>query len=228
MFFQFLQLHNVITKLHILVHIDLHCFFVNGWHFSWAETASGTVSVLTSFESWIPNTDKDAFWPWSWSLDTTDLLTNEIEDPELLIASTFRLKSLLVRLIRTAGSPPWAMLVATVVASETFFVVSFFGKSLCNSLLCRLPQLDTLHVLLLQSYDMWSGVKQLKYSRNFWTCSRCPFTFNDLNFSRVQIGWCPSLKGLSRFFSLFDSSVFEAKAIRSSQELLLWRQAILW
>ena len=71
------------------------------------------------------------------------------------IASTFRLKSLFVSLIRTTGSPPWVLLFATaVVVSETFFVVSFFGRSLCKSLLCRLPQMGTLHVLLLQSFDM--------------------------------------------------------------------------
>ena len=39
--------------------------------------------------------------------------------------------SLFVSLIRTTGSPPWVMLVITaVVASETFFVVSFFSKLL--------------------------------------------------------------------------------------------------
>ena len=122
--------------------------------------------------------------------------------------------SLFVSLIGTTGSPPWVMLVATaVVASETFFVVSCFGSSLCKSLLCRLPQLGTLQVLLLQSFDMWPGFKQLKHSRNFWTCSRRSFTFSDLNFSHVQIGCCPSLKGHSKFLGLLDSSAFEAKVL---------------
>ena len=35
---------------------------------------------------------------------------------------------------------------------------------------------------------MWLGLKQLKRSRNFWTCSRRSFTFLDLNFSQVQMG----------------------------------------
>ena len=32
---------------------------------SHAETAIGTISVLTSCEPWIPATDRDAFRPWS-------------------------------------------------------------------------------------------------------------------------------------------------------------------
>ena len=64
---------------------------------SMVETSVFTVfsvfSVFTSFDPLIPATDRDAFRPWSWSLDTTDLSTNENEDPESHIASTFGLKS---------------------------------------------------------------------------------------------------------------------------------------
>ena len=42
---------------------------------------------------------------WSWSLDTNELSTKYIEDPESHIARPFRLKSLFVSLMRT-GSPP--------------------------------------------------------------------------------------------------------------------------
>ena len=42
---------------------------------------------------------------WSWSLDTNELSTSYIEDPESHIARPFRLKSLFVSLMRT-GSPP--------------------------------------------------------------------------------------------------------------------------
>ena len=106
------------------------------------------------------------------------------------------------------------MLVATaVVASETFFVVSFFGKSMCKSLLCRLHQLDTLHVLPLQSFEKLPGLKQLKHSRNFLTCSRRSITFIDLNLSHVQINCCPSSKGHSMFLGLLDSSAFETNVI---------------
>ena len=156
MVFQFLQLHSLVTQLQFLVQMELHCC----QDFSWAETAIGNISCLTSCEPWIPATNKDAFRPWNSSLDNTDFSTNEVEDPESHIASTLKLKSLFFSLIRTTGSPHWVMLVATaVVASETFFVVSFFGKSLCNRFLCRFPQLGTLHVLLLQSFDMRPGLK---------------------------------------------------------------------
>ena len=47
------------------------------------------------------------------------------------------------------------MLVATAVAaSETLAMVSFLTGSLCKNLMCLFPHLPTLHVLLLQSFDM--------------------------------------------------------------------------
>ena len=135
------------------------------------KTDIGTISVLTSCKPWILAFDKDAFWTWSWSIDTTDLSTTEIDDPESQIASLFRLKFLFVSLIRTTGSPPWVKLIATaVVASEIFSVVSLFGKLLCKILLRRLPQLGTLHVLLLQYFEMWPGLKQLKWIQNGVEC----------------------------------------------------------
>ena len=47
--------------------------------------------------------------------------------------------------IRTTGSPPSVMFVATaVVTSEAPVVASLFEKSLCKSLFCRRPQMSTL------------------------------------------------------------------------------------
>ena len=190
-----------------------NCTGVNGREFLWSEKAIGTNSVLTSCESWIPATNKDALRPWSWSLDTTDLSTIEIEEPKSYIASTFRLKLLFVRLIRITGSPAWVILVATaVVASDTLAVASFLKRSLCKNPMCRFAQLGTLHVLL-QSFDRWPGLKQLKYSRNFWTWSRCSVTFINLNFSQVGKGCCSPLEGHSRFLRLLESSAFEAKVL---------------
>ena len=122
-----------------------HKIVVKGPVFLCAETATGTICILTSCDPWIPATDKDAFRPWNWSLDTTDFSTNEIEDLESHVASIFRLKSLFASL-------------SVAVSSE-------------KSLLCRLPQLGTLHVLLLQSFDMWPGLKQLKHSEILDTLS---------------------------------------------------------
>ena len=112
---------------------------------------------------------------------------------------------------RTTGSPLCVILVATaVVASEALVVASFFEKSLCKSLLCRRPQLGTLQVLLLQSFERCPGLRQLKHSLNFCICSRRSFSFLDLNFSQSQIACCPPLKGPSEFFGLIKSSALDA------------------
>ena len=210
--------------------------------FSMTETSYG----LKFCKPWIPDTDKDAFLPWSWSLATT----NEIEDPKLHIASTFRLSSLFVSLIRTTGSPPWVMLTATaVVASDTFFVLSLFVKSLWRSLLCRLQHLGTIHVLLLRSIKKITVLKQLNHSRYFWLCSRRSFIFIDLNiFHKSKEGlvrpwkdiWgCWVYLSLERLKQRYSSSVYPGfetnfcqtnslSVLTSSPELLFWRQATLW
>ena len=206
--FQFLQLHNLITQLQFLVQIGLHCCQWSRLLMRW--NSYRHFSSLTSCEPGIPATDKDAYRPWSWSLDNTDLVSRiEIEDPESHFASTLRRKYLFVSLIRTTGSPPWVMSVATaVVAFETFFEVFLFGKSLCKSLFCRLPL--WVHYM---SFDMWPDLKQLKHSLIFWTCSRRSFTFIDLNSSHLKKRFCLSLKGRSRFLGLLDTSAFEAKVL---------------
>ena len=105
------------------------------------------------------------------------------------------------------------IVVAAVGASEAAVVASFFEKSLCRSLLCRRPQLGTLHVLLLQSFERLPGLMQLKYSLNFCTCSRRLFSFIDLIFSQPQLACCRSLNGQSELFGSVDSSALDAKAL---------------
>ena len=176
-----------------------------------AETNISTISVWKSRDPWIPVTDKDPFRPCSCSADTIDLSTNDIEDPVSHIASTLRLWFPFNSLIRTSRSHPCVIIVATaVVASEAHVVASSF-KSLCKSLLCRCPRLGALQVLLLQSFDRWAGRRQLKTHLNFCTCSRRSFSFIVLKFLQLQIACCPSLNGRFKFFSLVESSAFDAK-----------------
>ena len=97
---------------------------------------------------------KTLFGPCSCSVDTTDLSTNEIEDPVSHIAGTLRLWFPFTSFMHTTESPPCVMLVdPAVIASEVPVVASSFEKTLCKSLLCCLPQLGTLQVLLLQFFD---------------------------------------------------------------------------
>ena len=99
-----------------------------------------------------------------------------------------------------------------VVASAVPVVASFF-KLLCNHLLCCRPQLSTLQVLLLQSFDRWPSLKQLKHSLNFCTCSRRSFSLIHLNLLQLQIACCPSFKGKSEVFSFVEPSALDAKAL---------------
>ena len=117
------------------------------------------LSVLTSCDQLVTATDKDASWTCSCSVDAIKLSTNEIEDHVSQITSNLRLWFPFTSLIRTTGSPPCVVIVATaVVASEAPDIACFFEKSLCKSLLCRRSQLGTLKVLLLQSFDRWPGL----------------------------------------------------------------------
>ena len=116
--------------------------------------------------------------------------------------------------MRTTGIPICVILVATaVVASEALVVASFFEWSMCKSLLCRRPQLGTLQVLLLQSFDRWPGLRQLKHILKFCTCSCRSFSFIDLKFSQLQLASCPSLNGHSDIFGLIKSSALDSKVL---------------
>ena len=76
-----------------------------------------------------------------------------------------------------------------------------------------LPQLSTLPVMLLQSFNTWRVLKQMKQSLIFWTSSRRSFTFIDLNFLQVQMGCYPSLKEHSSFLGLHESLAFKPKIL---------------
>ena len=116
--------------------------------------------------------------------------------------------------LRTTRSPPCVIIVATVVvASEAPVVASFFGKLLSKISLRRRPQLGTVQVLDMQSFNRWPGLKQLKHSLNFCTCSRCSFSFIDLNFLQLPIACCPSLDGLSEFLGFVESSALDAELL---------------
>ena len=96
---------------------------------SCAETAFGTFSVLKSCYPWIPAADKDAFRPCSCSVDIIDLSINEVENPVSHIANPLRLWFSFTSFLRTTGSPPCVIIVATaVVASEAPVLASFFEK----------------------------------------------------------------------------------------------------
>ena len=154
------------------------------------------------------------FLPCSSSVDTIDLSTNEIEDLVSHIARSFSLRFPFTSFIRNTRSPPCVIIVATaVVASQAFDVASFFEKSLCISLLCRLSQLGTLQVLLLQSFDRWPCLRQLKHSLNFCSISRRSFSFIDINFSQLQMAYCPSLNGHSEFVGFAEPSALDAKVL---------------
>ena len=120
----------------------------------------------------------------------------------------------ITKFLRTTGSLPCAIIVATVVvASEANLIASFFEKSLCKNLLYRLPQWGALQVLILQSFDSWPGLKQLKRNLNFCICSCRSFSFLDLHFLQLQMAWCSSLLWHSEFFRFVELSALESKTL---------------
>ena len=106
------------------------------------------------------------------------------------------------------------MFVATaVIASEAPVVTSFFERSRYKSWLCSLPQMGTLQVLLLQSFNRWPGLRQLNHSQNFCLCSLRSFSFIDLSFSQHQMACCPSLKGHFESLGLVELSELNAEVL---------------
>ena len=176
--------------------------------------------------------------------------TNEIDDAESHISSTFRLNSLFFSLICTNGSPPWVMLVATaVVASETFFVAFFFGKSCarvcfvalhhswirCMSFFCSPSTCDlasnnwnsvgtsglALEVPLLSLF--WNFRKSKRDVVRLWRDIRDSCVC--LTLQRLKQNYSPSVYyGFETYFCQTSSSSVRP----SSHEYLLWRQAIQW
>ena len=113
----------------------------------------GTISVLKSFDPWTHATDEDAFRPCRRSADLINLSTNDIEDTVSHIVSTLRFRSPFTNLMLNIGRPPCLIFVTTaVVASEQTVVAYLCEKALCNNLLCRRTQLNSLQVLILQSF----------------------------------------------------------------------------
>ena len=101
----------------------------------------------------MPATDKDTFQPCTRSVEMIDLSTNEIGDPITHCQYAQVVMSIHNFDAHYSLSPPCVIFVATaVIESEAPVVASFFEKSLCKSLLCRLPvhEIGTIQVLLLQ------------------------------------------------------------------------------
>ena len=78
---------------------------------------------------------------------------------------------------------------------------------------CHPPQIGLIHVLLLQFFDGWLVLKQLKYSRNFCTWPRRSISFNELKIPQLHTECFRSSKGHSRFLISLESSAYESKVL---------------
>ena len=98
------------------------------------------------------------------------------------------------------------MLGATIVlASDTFFVFSFFEKLLCKSQLCRFPELSTRLVLLLKGHSRFLVLlESLAFEAKL-----PPLAYRGYE---TEIQFCRTTN---------------LSVLRSSLDLPLWRQAIL-
>ena len=178
--FQRLQIDNLLTEFQFFINTKMYCcqwsrLFAFSYYLHWFRP-----NILWTLGSCYWQRGFSALQVWcryDW------FTTNEVEDPVSLISNTLRLWFPFTTLMRTAWSTFCVMFIANfVVASEAPVVVSFFEKLLCKGWLCRRPQLHSLQFLLLQSFDRWQGLRQLKPSLNFCTFSCRLFSFIGLNF----------------------------------------------